>query len=430
MRIASRAAVATGALLALTFVVRAAFGLTAAGAFLSGQRWVEAGDYPAARAALASARVGMYRPEALWLAGESALGVWDSLTATDQAGDPGRLMLAEAAASFLRGQAASPASAWYTASIAGVYARRERMRRAQAVVDLAELDRGPWALVGDDGRVALGLARMALKREPTRFEFADQLALLLLANGLETEAARAIDVSARILPDFGAHPNLSFEALPRDVVESFWRTSRALAPGDAPMILRERHLLSLGILGRRLGHLNEAEQDLREALRSPGTELFHAEDAFHLGLVLLDAKRTAEAETMLALAGRQPVFESGVAETRARIAESEGRFDDALVQLREARRLRPSELGVLLDFARVAGKTGDWDAAVEALNWAKVVQPSSPAPERAMAEIYLAQGKVESARGAIARLKALTGATDEVAALEARLTPPLDRPVP
>ena len=415
--------------MALVFIVRAVVGIPAAQAFQRGQRLVDIGEYAAAGPALEKAETGAVRPYALWLAGQTALGVWDALESEQKAGPAGHAALAHAASLFLRAQVRSPASAWYVASLAGIYARRESVQRATAVFDLADLGRDPWLRVGDDGRIAIGLVRMALERQPTGFEFADQLALLLLANGLEVEAVKAIEESARILPDFGAHPNLVFEALPRTMVEAFWRSSRAVAPGDAPLILRERHLLSLGILGRRLGHLDEAEHDLREALRSPGTDLFHAEDAFHLGLVLWDAKRAAEAEAMLVLAARQPVFRPGVAETRARIAESEGRFDDALASLREARRLKPRELGVLLAFARVAGKLENWDAAEEALKWAQVVHPSNPAPDRAMAEMYLDKGDVELARGAVGRLKAMVGPTEEVVALEARLAPPLDRPV-
>ena len=74
--------------------------------------------------------------------------------------------------------------------------------------------------------------------------------------------------AARVLPDFFAHQDFSFESLPRDLVETFWRTSRKLGPADAPSQSRERHLLSLGQLGRRLGHLEEAEQDLRASAQT------------------------------------------------------------------------------------------------------------------------------------------------------------------
>jgi tetratricopeptide (TPR) repeat protein len=206
----------------------------------------------------------------------------------------------------------------------------------------------------------------------------------------------------------------------------FWRTSRALGPADVPFLLRERHLLSLGGLGRRLGHLDEAEQDLRDALHAPGTMLDRAEDAFHLALVLIDLRRFDEAETMLARAVRDPVFGPGVAETRARIAVMRERWAEALEQLREARRLKPRELGVLLEFARVAQKTESWDQAEESLRWATLVHPEDPAPCRALVEMFLAKGEKERARRALDEYVRSFGRTGDAARMEQALAGPLD----
>jgi tetratricopeptide (TPR) repeat protein len=430
VKIASPGAVVAGGVLAGLFSVRAAIGVPAGHAFLEGQRLVASGDYTSAIPLLDRGAVGAYRPEGLWLAGEARLGVWDALPAAERSGPRGQTLLSEALSCFLRGQAASPSLPWHRASIGGVFYRRERVHRDSAALEWSDLDRGSWGLVGDDGRIAIGLARLAIALHPNVFDYHDQLTLLLLSLGLVDDATRAIEGAARVLPDFGAHSSWNFDTLPRELSEAFWRTSRALRAQDAPLMLPERHLLSLGLLGRRLGHLPEAEADLREALRTPGTDLFHAEDAFHLGQVLVDQKRFKEAEAMLAAASRQPVFGPGVAETRARMAEAEGRLGDALAQLRVARQLRPRDLGVLLEFARVAGRNGDWDAALEALRWARVVHPRTPATERAMAELCLLKGDHELARAAIDNLAGLVGDNDEVDGLRRRLRSPLDRSQP
>jgi len=426
MRLASPYAVVAGILIAGLFVARAATGVPAWRAYTRGQVLEAAGRYAEAGPLMDRAAVGGLMTRALWRSGRARTKMWHRLPAGDRHGSIEDGLLRTAAARFLKARAASPGSAWFTAGLGDVYTRREESAREIRVVALERLARGPWALLGDDGRIAVGLMRAAIKREPTNFEHRDQLVFLLEANGLHGEALSAMDESARALPDFGAHPDFDFEELPRDLVEAFWRTSRALAPGDAPLLPRDRYLLSLGQLGRRLGHLEEAEQDLRAAMNLPGTMVVHAEEAFHLGLVLVDLGRLDEAETLLAQASREPVFGPGVASTRAHIAMKRERWPEALAQLREARRLQPRELWVLLELARVAQKTESWDQAEEALRWAIVVHPENPAPRRIMVELFLAKGEKARARGALDEFVAAFGKTEDVARMEQALAGPLD----
>jgi tetratricopeptide (TPR) repeat protein len=392
-----------------------------AGVFLAGVFAARAGG------ALMDPRpVGGDRAEALWRAGRSQVEAWYRLPASERNGPQGDAALRIAAGLFLEERAGSAGSAWSTAELGSVYDCRETAARSRRTVDLAELARGPWALLGDDGRVAIGLVRDAIDREPSTFEFRDRLVLLLEKHGLHDDALSAMADAARVLPDFNAHPDLRIESLPRDLVETFWRTARALAPGDAPFLARDRYLLSLGQLGRRLGHLDEAEHDLRAVLEMPGTPLGHAEDAFHLGLVLVDLDRLDEAEAMLARAAREPVFGLGVAETRARIAVRRERWTEALDQLRQARLLRPRELWILLEFARVAQKAEAWDQSDEALRWAMLVHPEDAAPHRAMVEMLLARGEREKARQVLDQYVRSFGRTAEVAQMEQALAEPLD----
>ena len=83
---------------------------------------------------------------------------------------------------------------------------------------------------------------------------------------------------------------------------------------------------------------------------------------------------------MFALALREPLFGAGVAEARARIAEKQGRWADALEHIREMRRLLPRDVGVLLRFASIARKAGADDQAEEALRWAILVAPADEEP--------------------------------------------------
>ncbi len=426
MSLGSPYAVVAGALIAGLFGVRAATGVSAGWAYARGQVLEAAGRFAEAGPLMDRAAVGGLLTRALWRSGRAQTKLWRQLPAGDRYGSVGDERLRIAATRFLNARAASPGSAWFTAALGDVYTRREESARATRVVDLEKLARGPWSLLGDDGRIAIGLTRAAIDWEPTNFEHRDQLVFLLEENGLHVEALRAMEETARALPDFGAHPDFVFEEFTTDLVETFWRTSREVAPGEVPILSPGRKLLSSGLLGRRLGYLAEAEQDLRAALDEPGTRLSRAEAAFHLGLVLVDLRRLEEAETMLARALSEPVFRPGVASTRARIAEMRERWPEALAQLREARRLNPRELWVLLEFARIAQKNASWDQAEESLRWAILVHPEAPAPRRAIVEMFLAKGETGKARGALDEYVAAFGKTEDVARMEQALAGPLD----
>jgi len=426
LRVESPYAVAAGVAIAGWFVARAAIGVPAEWAYARGKEAQTAGHYADAARLLDRGAAGSNTTEALWLAGQSSLQAWAWLPEHERFGPSGDAMLRAAAVRFLAARAASPSSAWFTAALGDVYTLRERAARARRAVDLDGLARGPWGLVGDDGRIAIGLTRAAIDREPTRFEHRDELVFLFEENGLHAEALRAMEESARVLPDFSAHPEFIFESLPRDLVKTFWKAARSLPPGDVPLLSRERIPLASGQLGRRLGHLAEAEQDLRAALEAPGTSLARAEESFHLGLVLVDLGRLDEAETMFARASEEPVFAPGVAQMRAVIAEKQGRWAEALEQLREARRLRPRELGVLLEFARVAQAAGQWDQADESLRWTILIHPEAPEPRRALVEMLLNRGDTKQARSALDDYIGVFGRTADAERIEKAMSAPLD----
>jgi tetratricopeptide (TPR) repeat protein len=427
LKVASLPSSLAGAAIAGFFVVRAAYGIPAAwdgrrGDQLAGQQlWGDATPM-FDRGALGADRAGF-----LWQAGRSRIGFWYSFEQPDRATPRGELILGAAVARYLGLRAASPASAYSTSELADVYACRESIVRARRVPDLDTLEGGAWALVGDDGRVSIGLARAAVLREPNNCVMRDRLMLLLAEYGLRAEALAAMADSARVLPDFFLHQEFTFDSLPVVYVEAFWRAARTVGPDDAPLLDSERRWVSVGLLGRRLGHLEEAEQDFRTALKIPSTRLAHAEAAFHLGLVLSDLGRLDEAESMLALAVKEPVFEPAVAETRARIAIKEERWADALDQLGRIRKLHPREVPVLVQFAWVAQRAAAWDKAEEALRWAILVHPEDPAPRRALVEMFLAKGEKAAARQSFDDYVLSFGKTADVTRLEDTLARTLDQ---
>lgn len=417
-RAASASASVIAVALAAVYVVRAGAGLQADRAYRRGSIAEEGGRFHDAAADLARAAVGGGRDTAFWLGGWARLGQWDAASGGERTSGAADEHLEGATASFLSGLAESPASGWYLSGLAEIYARRERLARRTRSFDLAELAKGPWALVGDDGRVAIGFARLAIGREPNTAPFRDRLALLLWSFGLKDASLAAIRESARVLPEFRAHTNdLSFESLPRELSEAFYRASRENV-GVAPLQFKERHLVSLGILARQLGRLTDSEADLRAALEAPGTRLYHAEDAYHLGLTLLELGREEEADAQFHQAEAFDVFLVSILTARAAHAEARGRLDQALDALGRLRALEPRDVDACLRFADVATRLDLPDRAEEALRFASVVAPEDFRPRRALALFYFRTGRRSKAAALLDELRARGDGGAEFQALE------------
>ena len=229
---------------------------------------------PAAQA-LDRAAVGGLRFEARWLAGQVALGVWDG-------GPARREALQEPVVRFLDAWSACPTSGWARTGLAEAYARAATA--ASEPVDLGRLRGGPWDGVGDDGRLAIGFARRAVRDEPNLAAHRDALVRVALRLGLMPEAEKAARGAATAMPDLRAH-DFGLAEPPREVLSAFAEGSRAVL-GRAPLLTRGNHLLALGLLEEKLGDLSRAETDLRASLREPAFELEHAERAYHLGRIL------------------------------------------------------------------------------------------------------------------------------------------------
>ena len=421
---------AAGLAIAGVFVVRAVIGVPAALAYNAGRVLRHENQFEAAGPLLDRGIAGGERTETLWRAGRARLSLWETLSNEKKVGPVGDQVLRVAAHRFLEGRRASPASALFISGLAAVYGDRESIARSRRLTDLSALSSGPWALLGDDGRIAIGLIRAAIERSPNSYEFRDQLVVYLLSFGFHEEALAAIEDSAKVLPDFRAHPSFSATGLARDLQERFWSTSRSLGPRDTPLMPFAMVLLSAGQMGHRLGHLAEAEQDYRKAMTMPVSSLMRAEQQFYLGHVLIDAGRFAEAEELFTLALREPSFGAGVAEARARIAEKQGRWADALEHIRELRRLLPRDVGVLLRFAGIARKAGTEDQAEEALRWAILVAPDQPSPRLALVELLHARKERHLAARALDDYIRSFGRTPEAIRWEEALAAPLDPAAP
>ena len=409
--------------LAGVYLIRAASGVWAQGAYQRGLGEVADGRYRDAVESLTQAmRGGGASVEAIWSCGDARLNMHDLLERDAATAAQARPLLAESARDFLEGLAIVPASGWYYDGLSGVYLRRERAARAARTLDFSVIaTAAPWSLVGDDGRVALGLLRLAIDRAGATAPFRDDLVLALAENGLMDEAKAAVGESAKVLPDFAAHDAFAGDALSPELLEAFYRVSRA-SVGAAPLQDRERQLLGLSRLGRRLGHAAEAEADFRAALAAPATSLAHAEDAYHLAMMLIDLGRPDDAAAPLSAAEREPVFVSNVLQARGRIAENRGRLDEALRLYDQARRMEPRRVDMWLGYADVARRLGKTAQAGEALRWVIIIAPRDPLPRVRLAELYIGARDRLTAATVIAELRGIVGDSADVVRLEKALS--------
>ena len=405
------------ALLAVA-VIRAALGVAGGVAFARGTPLAWRGRLAEALPLLERGAIGESRFDALWLAAEVRLGLWDALNPRERRAPDGLALLQEARRGYLEAMAACPASGWPWAGLAQAYDRSQQVAHAIAPPDLGRVDLGPWAFVDREGRIALGLTRIAIEREPRLYQHRDQLVRQWLGYGLRDEARVALRESAAIQPLFDAHQTLGLEDLAPELIGEFADASEA-ALGQTPLLSRERHLMALARLRYRLREFDAAERAVRRALDEPAAELERAEQAYWLAQILVELGREGEAAPYLETAAREPVFGPGLAVLRAGIAERAGRLEEALADLAEARRLDPGNLSVVMRYARIAHRLGQPSRVDEALDWAEITHPGSLTPYLERAEYAIASGELLDARRSLDAAAAIDPQSPAVARLRA-----------
>lgn len=407
------------ALIAL-FGARAAVGLAGGFNFARGKRLAAYGRWEQAVPYLEGAAVGANRRWANWLLGQARGYIWEDRFAAGAPWEELETIHSRASEELTEGITISPASGWYWGDLAYLYHQRERALSERDGYPLELLGADREAAVGRDGRVALGMMRIALQREPVLYPLYDQLALMYLDYGLEERSLQEVRRSAMVQPVFKFHYYIALEPLPPAVLDAFAEGSRE-ALGRTPFIRRVLHYLALGRVELMRGELQQAEEDLRSALDLPGEEMNRAEAHYYLGLVLTRQGRLEEAGPALEKAGTHPNFAAAAAAGRAVIAEREGRLEEALELLGRARRIKPRHLGHLLEFARIARELEEWQQAEAALKWGLVVHPHEPGPVRSLVTTYIGMGRLSEAEMALGALAELEGQSSSVRQLRAAI---------
>jgi tetratricopeptide (TPR) repeat protein len=400
--------------------VRAAIGWVGGTARSEGKHLADSGRYEEALPLLERGTLGLESTETLWLRAQVRLALWQDLRADGEEPEDLVGLLEAAHREYTEAISMNPASGWHWAGLGRLYHQRERLERFRHGVSLSMLDLNPARWVGRPGRIAIGLTRIGIEREPTVYTFHDQLAFILLDYWLRESALQAVRESARVQPDYRFHAYDNLTPVPRDLLDAFAEASRE-ALHKTPFLRDTLHLLALGRLEIRRKHFLQAERDLRAALEAPGDELNRAEGNYYLGIALAELGRDEEALEALVRAEEHPNFRSAAVAARGRVAERRGDLEEALRLLRHARRLSPTKLSHILDYARVARAAGEWKKAEEALTWGTLIHPQDARPWRALVLTYTAAGKRVDAERALAELERIEGSEASTNRLRALL---------
>lgn len=390
-------------------------------AYSKGRRLAAYGRYEEALPYLQRAPTGLKASPAYWLAGQVRVGLWQYGLAEGRPPEELQQLLTSAFTDYTRAISMSPASGWYWAALGDLYHQRERIRLRKRPVPLESLDGHLWGLVGRPGRVAIGLTRIAVDREPNVYLFRDQLALELWEYRLHDEALDAVRESALVLPVYHFHEYVNMTpATPPEILDAFAEASRA-ALDSTPFLRRNLHYIALARIAFRRGRPDEAELNLREALALPGEALNRAEAHYLLGRALAEQGRDEEALESFRISEEHPKFRAASLAWQATIEERRGRIEEALHLMRQARRLRPRDAGYGMQYARLARRLEQWDRAESALRRVAKNHPDDPRPLEMLADLQLERGETVRADKVIEELAELPGTETAVERLRSRL---------
>jgi tetratricopeptide (TPR) repeat protein len=388
--------------------VRAITGLVGGIAFPIARTLADEGEYEKALPLLERATIGFNKAESLWWRSHLRVGLWRRIAGKKLPAAETEAVLRRASQEYLEAVATTPAAAWPWAGLAEIYDLADRGEPAARPGTLGDGIPRPWSSVRRPGRIAMGLLREAIRRNPNDYTYRDHLALMLLREGLMEEALEAVRASARAQPAFHFHSYRHFPSFPRELLVGFAEASRD-ALGKTPMLTRHKHLVFLGELEHRLGRYEQAEADFEAALQGAHA-LGRAEVHYWLGHVFMARKRFDDAAREFRLVADHPSFRRGALAALSRIAQQRGDQEEALRLLTELRRLEPREIGHCLSAALVARRLENWSAAKEALKWAILIEPRDRRPRVELVKTCLEQGDLNGAVFSLRELERQLGA--------------------
>jgi tetratricopeptide (TPR) repeat protein len=387
-----------GALSLLLWAICLLFAWRAFEGFRGGLAWrdarfaADAGHYGATLAALdRGAEFGAHAFDAAWLRGEVQLGEWDWDEGTYDEADR---TLALASEAFRRSVRYAPSSPYGWQGMAGVYRRLALKQAVGNAFDLSRLAETGEARLLPEARRALRALRLAIALAPTDYERWDDLANMYFWFGLKDEALVAVADSARVQPMYRFHAYRENEST--ELLQAFAKGARE-SLGQTPMLRREFHLLSLGMLAYRLGEFEEAKNRLTEARDATTFTRRRTEAELWLGRTWEALGDDERAEQNYVASMEEPYFHDRALAARAGIDERHERFESALEKYATLRRSAPRNLTYALAYARMAERLDRHDMVLEALRWAKTIHAGDYHPRVELLEYHLRQGDDSSA---------------------------------
>lgn len=405
--------------LSIVLAVRASYGFVGGLSFSEGRRLARIGDYERALPLLDRSAVGELDSEARWLAAEVRLGLWQQRI--EDGADPKDVasLLAAAYRDASAALASSPASGWYWMALGNLYHQAERLSLHRQGIPLGLVGQDRWTFVGRPGRIAIGMMRIGLTREPNWYPFHDQLAYVYYDYRLKSETFEAVYRSALALPVYELHAYRSLRPPDAAILDAFTRGAID-SLGKVPWLRPVVHRIALGRLEVRRENWAAAEAHLREALAMATVPLNIAEIHYYLGLSLIGQQRFDEAAEALVAAETQTLEPLAVV-ARAGLAEQTGHWPEAIQLWLRARRLAPRRLDVSLRLARAARRNGLGDLAVHTMREAARTHPRRHEPLAELVLIFLDQGDAAKAREAFRNLEGLDPQHPSVAVARRRL---------
>ena len=394
--------------LALALLVVAAIfafrGVVGGAAYSAGLRMADRGDYVAAAAELDRGAIGGNRFEALWMGGDVRLGVWDRLGVDSLAGAEGERLAGEAADRFLAADREVAGSGWTLAGLAAAYRRAELADAVDRTVDLAWIGHPSWAQVGRYGRIAVGLGRLAVAREPAVAEHRDAIVETYLSFGLRQEAIGALREAARVQPLLETPRGFDSDALDDEMRTAFYEGAKD-ALGSAPMARPVAHLLSLGKTAFRLGRYDESRLWFEKVLEGPSWRMADAEARFWLGLAAERSGHPEQAKEYFESVQAVPNFRLASLDWLARLAERRGDWREAVRSLETLRRESPNRSAVVSRWARAKAELGEIPPAIEVVRAELQRNPGDTDLLVTILELQLQAGDLDSARRSLRSLE-------------------------
>jgi len=407
-----------GVALVALFGVRGVRGVIAGVSYANGVRLAAEARYERALPHLERAAVGINRARAIWFQAEVRWGIWYEMPDGEESDE----MLRRTYRDYLHVISLSPAGGWYWLNLGDLYLDLEKQEIEQQPAPLDLFGMGPYAPIGAPGRIAIGMYRTSIAREPTEFEGYDRLGKALAQLGLRDQAREPIMQAAGRQPIFYHHSYSELGSVTPDwVLDAFAEGSRA-ALGETPMVTRATHLTELGKVELRRNNPVQAETDLRAALAESGILLNRAEIHYNLGRALAAQERDDEALEYLLLAEEHENLRIASLRLRAEIHAPRGRLDVALQLIGRLRRLQPREIQHSLEFARIARDLEYWDKAEEAFGWARITHPSDSRALWGLAYLRIDQGDTAGTSRVLDEIERREGLSEELSRIRSELT--------